>query len=164
MQRAPDSCPQPYAVAWGLPHLAPRCGPGVGKEKEAPASAWEEQRTRPRPARPYLGSKACPRGARQQEAPEGAGRPRRALGRLRRRLPSRMASAAPRPADLPPFAATVETALCLQTRPRRWNLGQARGEGAELPKLLRLSRLGLPQSRPGLRAGGRSSQWAGRYF
>lgn len=108
-------------------HPHSRRGPGIGKEKAATASAWEERGARPQPAWSYLGSKACPRRTRGREAPAAAGRPRQALGRPRCRLPSRTASAAPRPEGLPPSAAPVGTALCPRPRPRIWDLGQARG-------------------------------------
>lgn len=162
LQRAPDSSPQallgfPRLFSQSPPPPAPLPPPRiqVGKEKEAPTSAWEERGARRQPARSYLGSKACPRRGRRREAPAAAGRPRRASGRPRRRLPSRTASAAPRPAGLPPSAAPVGTALCPGASASASGVGPGPGPGvgtpgAGLPGLLGLSRPGCRRAQVAL--------------
>lgn len=159
LQRAPDSYPQARSGSDACfrrppsppPAPAPRPPPRirVGKEKEAPTSAWEERGARRQPARSYLGCKACPRRGRRREAPAAAGRPRRASGRPRRRLPSRTASAAPRPAGLPPSAAPVGTALCPGASASASGVGPEPGPGVETPGAGLPGLLGL--SRPGCR-------------
>lgn len=108
------------------PSARPPLRPWGGEGEKGPSKCLGRGRGTAAAARPYLGSRACPRRARRREAPAGAGRPRRARGRPRRRLPSRTASAAPRPAGLPPSAAPVGTALCPRTRP-----GMGPGPGPE---------------------------------
>lgn len=144
---------QPREDARGilLPPHAPCCGPGAGKEKEAPGRAWKEREARPQPARPYLGCTARPRRARGPEAPAGAARPRPARGRPRLRPPSR-------PAALPPSAAPGGSAVCPRKRPRGVapgpGLGLGHMRGAPRASLDRLGEAQIPRSRPGPGAGG----------
>lgn len=168
LQRAPDSYPQarsgsgclfrqsPSSPLRRSPRPPPRIR--VGKEKEAPTSAWEERGARRQPAGSYLGSKACPRRGRRRRPQLRQGGPgERVGGRAAGSILT--ASAAPRPAGLPPSAAPVGTALCPgpSASALGWDPSQAPGwklPGAG-PPLLGLSRLA---------AGERRSRWAGRYF
>lgn len=133
LQRAPDSPPQALLGFRSLRspsfgHAPPPRTQG-GEGERGASKCLGKARGAPAAARPYLGSKACPRRARRREAPAAAGRPKRARGRPRRGLPCRTASAAPRPAGLPPSAALVGTTLCPRPRSRfrGWDVGQARG-------------------------------------